>query len=72
MAKSLKLSTCVISGIAVAAGLAVWILIPPPPPAMAEIKSKDMAECLIDNLREVASDRAATFILNACAKLEGG
>jgi hypothetical protein len=70
MAKSLKLSTCVISGIAVAAALAVWILIPPPPVANAQL-TKDVAECLIKNLREVGSDKAATFILNACATLEG-
>jgi hypothetical protein len=71
MAKSLKLSTCVISGIGVAAGLAVWILIPPPPAANAQL-TKDVAECLIKNLREVASDDAAIWILNACQTLEGG
>ncbi len=71
MAKSLKLSTCVISGIAVAAGLAVWILIPPPPAANAQL-TKDVAECLIKNLREVSSDAAAQWIVQACSELEGG
>ena len=71
MAKSLKLSTCVISGIAVAAGLAAWILIPPPPAANAQL-TKDVAECFIENLREVSSDTAATAIVAACQTLEGG
>jgi hypothetical protein len=70
MAKSLKLSTCVISGVAVAAGLAVWILIPPPPAANAF--TKDVAECVIKNLREVGSDVAARAIVAACQTLEGG
>ena len=70
MAKSLKLSTCVTSGVAVAAGLAAWILIPPPPAANAF--TKDVAECVIKNLREVASDAAANFIVQACKSLEGG
>ena len=68
MAKSLKLSTCVISGVAVAAGLAVWILIPPPPAANAQL-TKDVAECLIENLREVSNDIAATAIIQACGTL---
>ncbi len=71
MAKSLKLSTCVISGVAVAAGLAVWILIPPPPAANAQL-TKDVAECWIKNLREVSSDKAAAAIIKACGALEGG
>lgn len=71
MAKSLKLSTCVISGVAVAAGLAVWILIPPPPAANVQL-TKDVAECWIKNLREVSSDKAAGAIIAACRTLEGG
>ena len=70
MAKSLKLSTCVISGVAVAAGLAVWILIPPPPVANALVPAnKDQAECYIENLREVSSDSAAKAIVLACRTL---
>ena len=68
MSRFLKYSTYGVSGVAVAAGLAVWILIPPPPTAIAKV-NKDQAECFIENLREVSSDKAATYIVAACQSL---
>ena len=57
------------SGLAVAAALAAWLMVPPPHEAAAA--SSDLFECWIDNLKQVGSDVAAKAIKDACLVLEG-
>ena len=58
------------SGLAVAAALATWLMVPPPHEATAAGK-EDISECYLDNLKQVGSDKAAMMIAAACRSLEG-
>ena len=58
------------SGVVVAAGLAAWLMVPPPHEATAA-QNEDVYECYIDNLKQVGSDKAALLIIRACQALEG-
>ena len=75
----LKFSAGFGSGLAVAAGLSAWLMVPPPheaaaaPPQWEIVRDLDGdgLECLLDNLKDVGSEWAAQVMAMACVKLEG-
>ena len=66
----LKFSAGFGSGVALAAALGAWLFVPPPHQAAAAMK-KDLAECYIDNLKQVANDKAANLIVLGSGPIKG-